>query len=272
MLSSKRIFQIIGVFCVPIFVFFVAVGALYLGQRGLVFRQTSDSVEQIKSIQKKYSIKELSVQSDDVRLVGGVIAPKDGNSTTILYFGGQSEHVWTRATRLEWLTGAGYGFAFFSYRGYDLSEGIPSATEILKDSLVVYDAVRTSGKIVVMGYSLGTGPASYVASHRAVDGLIMISPYARLSNIAAQEYPWAPVRLLLLHEIDSLSWISGVKSSVLLLHGTRDRLIPDTESSILFENLSSKKSLVRIPNQGHGKMLKNAEVKKAILAFLAELK
>ena len=65
----------------------------------------------------------------------------------------------------------GYNIAIISYPGYENSEGEDSEQTLKEMGLCVYDAMAIredvdSDKIYLMGYSLGTGVANYVASQR----------------------------------------------------------------------------------------------------------
>ena len=63
--------------------------------------------------------------------------------------------------------------AAFHYRGYAPSEGEPSEAALFEDALHIYDILvesRRPAKIVVAGFSLGSGVAAYLAAHRPLDG------------------------------------------------------------------------------------------------------
>lgn len=78
--------------------------------------------------------------------------------------------------------GQGINMITLDYPGYGRSGGIPSEHTMKVMALSAYDDIISRSdmqnqKIVLMGYSLGTGIANYVASKRDVDGLILMAPY-----------------------------------------------------------------------------------------------
>ncbi len=117
----------------------------------------------------------------------------------MIYFGGNGEEV-------SWLVPEfsrvpDWAALLVNYRGYGLSEGQPSETKLYRDALALYDrATRRpdidSGRVIVMGRSLGTGVATYLASQRPVAGVVLISPYDSLVQVAREAYPFLPVNLL----------------------------------------------------------------------------
>ena len=93
---------------------------------------------------------------------------------------------------------SGFGLLAMSYRGYPGSGGRPSETALFSDALEIFDwlAERTSD-IVIYGESLGTGIATYAASKRPARALVLEAPFTAAVDIAATQYPWVPVGLLM---------------------------------------------------------------------------
>ena len=88
----------------------------------------------------------------------------------------------------------------FHYRGYGPSSGSPTADALLADSLVIFDDLLQAGareRVITIGFSIGAGVAAYLAAHRPVAGLILVTPFHSLELLAQDLYWWAPVRLLL---------------------------------------------------------------------------
>ena len=66
-----------------------------------------------------------------------------------------------------------------------------------------------------MGRSLGTGIATALASQRTVAGLVLVTPYDSIANVASDRYPWLPVHLLIKDSYDSATGIRQVEAPVL---------------------------------------------------------
>ncbi len=92
----------------------------------------------------------------------------------------------------------GWKVALVNYRGFGISGGSPGRQKVLDDALVIYDALSERedidpGRIVSMGYSLGTGVAVYLSAQRPTAGTILVAPYDKLTLIGFKQSPaYAP--------------------------------------------------------------------------------
>jgi len=75
------------------------------------------------------------------------------------------------------------------YPGYGLYAGIASEEAILQDAVRVFDFVTTAfamppTAVSVVGRSLGTGPATHLASVRQLTSVILISPFESINRVS----------------------------------------------------------------------------------------
>jgi uncharacterized protein len=103
---------------------------------------------------------------------------------------------------------------------------------------------------VIYGRSLGTGLAASLARDVNPRLLILVSPFTSLAAAAAREYPWAPAWILKF-PLHTDAVISDVKSPILLIHGSDDRLIPPADSKKLKALARSPAELLIVPGAGH---------------------
>ena len=95
------------------------------------------------------------------------------------------------------LAADGIGLVALSYRGYAGSSGQPSEQGLLQDAAAAYAftaAQYTPDRIVLWGFSLGTGAAVAVAAEQPVGRLILEAPYTSMADVAARHFPVLPVR------------------------------------------------------------------------------
>ena len=124
----------------------------------------------------------------------------------------------------------------FHYRGYAPSSGRPSAQALLSDSLVVFDYLRQAlahERIVLVGLSIGSGVAAYLARHRPAAGLILVTPFDSLETLARGLYWWAPVGLLLRHRMPTIEFVRGSIVPTALILAARDAVVPARRSAPL---------------------------------------
>jgi len=106
--------------------------------------------------------------------------------------------------------------------------------------------------IFVSGRSLGTGIATYLAAHREVSKLVLITPFDSIVNVAQQHYPIYPVFLMLKDKYDSLKSARDIKAKTLILVAKNDTIIPLSNTQRLIDVFNKKRiKVVTINNRGH---------------------
>ncbi|SMQ75671.1 hypothetical protein SAMN06295905_2377 [Devosia lucknowensis] len=163
----------------------------------------------------------------DASVVNGWYQPPREGMPVILYYKGNSKSFSEEHERYEQFAAAGYGFLAFDYRGFPASPGEISEAGILDDALAAFDwlRARTDAPILIWGRSLGSGPATYVASQRDAAALLLETPFLSAVTVAAERYPILPVGLVMQDQFRNDLWIKDVAEPVLVAHGTADRTI-----------------------------------------------
>lgn len=159
-------------------------------------------------------------------VTGWYQAPAAGKPV-ILYFRGNAQSFSREHARYEAFAAAGYGFLAFDYRGFPGSPGEVTQAHVLEDGIAAFDWLEAKGApIVLWGRSLGSGPATYVASEREADALLLETPFLSAVSVAAERYPYLPVGLLMADQYPVETWIKSVTEPVHVAHGTADTTIP----------------------------------------------
>ena len=104
---------------------------------------------------------------------------------------------------------------------------------------------------MLLGESLGSGVAVQLAARHKVAAVILEAPYTAAVDIAAQAYPWLPVRVLMLDQFLSRDHIADIDAPLLILHGERDRVIPYRSGLRLFDQATAPKTFVSLGAKGH---------------------
>lgn len=151
----------------------------------------------------------------------------------VVHFHGNAE----QAADMEWLAEplgeAGAGLALVEYPGYGLAAGKGSPSE---DALVEAGEKALShltqvlgvsrGQLVLSGQSLGSGVAVELARRGWGRKLLLFTPYTSLPDVAAAAFPFLPTGLLMRDRFESLDKAAQIRVPVLVVHGTRDEVIP----------------------------------------------
>jgi pimeloyl-ACP methyl ester carboxylesterase len=197
------------------------------------------------------------ITPDGTHLRGWMVRNSTESQTPlVIYFGGsgsESSEMIPFAKNLK-----GWSMALVNYRGFGLSEGTPTQSIVLADSLLIYDSLAAgtdidAEHIVIMGYSLGTGVAVSLSSQRSVAGTILVSPYDYWTLIGAKQTPlYAPLSGFMKHYFNSISLAPEIKDPMLCLIGSNDTSVPPNLSRRLAGAWGGETNVIEYPGEDHG--------------------
>lgn len=173
---------------------------------------------------ERSDVEKIQLSNQDINLNVWKIAP--GNRKAIIYFGGNAEPVSKNIDPFrEYLSG--FDIYLLNYRGYGGSDGSPSEVAFYDDAIKLYDHISSDyDSISIIGRSLGSGVATYVASQRPTERLALITPYDSIENVAQEKFPIFPVSLLLTEKYNSAGRAHLISSPTLIITAEHDRVIP----------------------------------------------
>lgn len=233
--------------------------ALFAFQRSLIY------FPQPREIKTPQSTMILPVE--DAELVV-TIRPRVGPKA-IVYFGGNAEDVSLNLPSFD-KAFPDHALYLLHYRSYGGSSGTPSEEAIQQDALTLFDKVRAEhSDIAVIGRSLGTGVAVRLSSQRSVSRLILVTPYDSLQEIAADQFPYAPVKWLLRDKFDSGKYASRITIPTAIVAAEHDEVIPSSSTKKLFERFGKGVASMKvIPATGHNTISNSSEYLAAIQVAL----
>ena len=184
----------------------------------------------------------------------------------ILFFHGNGEIASDYDDIAPFFTQIGVNFFVADYRGYGFSGGEPTFSDMMKDAHSIFDGFKQmleqkgySGRIFVMGRSLGSAPAIELACNyqEQLGGLIVESGFADVIRLFA--YIGVPVEALGLDQVQvplNLERMPLISIPTLIIHGEYDRLIPVQEGELLYRDSGAQdKRLLIIPKADHNDIL-----------------
>src|SRR5688572_3605606 len=142
----------------------------------------------------------------------------------------------------------------FYYRGYAPSAGEPSAEALATDALETFDfAVDLThrARSIAVGFSIGSGIAAALAASRKLDGVILVTPFASLREVAQAAIPWVPLGPFFGHEIDAAAAIEKTEAKVAIIAGSRDDIVPARCTEALREKVPNLVFDRTIEGAGH---------------------
>jgi pimeloyl-ACP methyl ester carboxylesterase len=213
-------------------------------------------------------------REEGVKLRGWLVKAAEARAPLVIFYGGNAEELSWQMTE-PWP--ADWSLALVNYRGYGESDGNPSEAALFADALVVFDALARRpdvdpARIVLVGRSLGSGVAVYVAAERPVAAVVLISPYDSMTAVGQRHYPWLPVGRLLKHPFDSASRAPRIRAPLLAIAGGHDRIIPPAHSRKLVAAWGGPKRFVELEEADHNDLSGAPKYWPAIDGFLREIR
>ena len=243
----------------------VIIAGMYFVQGWLLFPTALAGTARVRL---PASTQRLEVQTPEgERLAGVRIPPAEATAqgaSTLLGFGGNAWNAEATALTLHALFPHRNAVAFH-YRGYPPSSGRPSAQALFSDSLAIFDHLSQAsggGPILPIGFSIGAAVAAYLAKHRPVVGLILVTPFDSLEAVARDFYWWAPVGPLLRNRMPTIEFVCGSNVPTALIIAERDTIVPKRRSAPLraaIENLVFERAI----DAGHNDLYDHPDFAKA---------
>ncbi len=175
----------------------------------------------------------------------------------VLYFHGNSRSIKGWARYAKDFYRYNYDVVLVDYRGFGKSTGKRSEKGMFTDMQFVYnELVKTypQNHILVYGRSLGSGFAAKLAADNTPRYLILDAPYFSFKKTIERFLPILPVKYILRYHLRTDKWITKVNCHTYILHGTKDFLIPISNSEKLQQLNPRKITLIRIHGGGHNNL------------------
>jgi hypothetical protein len=228
----------------------------WLIERSLVFRPSSAA--------------EFWGKPDDPRSQDVTFASSDGNTISARWVptetsqhgavlvahgnGGNLTHRGKLAADIRRELGA--GVLLFDYPGYGRSTGSPTEESCYASTDAAYNWLveeqkLAPGRIVLLGESLGGGPAVELATRVEHRALVLVFTFTSLPDAAKYHYPFLPTRTAMRTRFDNLQKMPNCPRPVFIVHGTADRTVPFSHGEKLFEAANEPKQLIPVSGAGH---------------------
>jgi len=181
----------------------------------------------------------------------------------IVIFHGNAGNACDRVYFLDFLKEFNSNLVVFEYPGYGKDLNTPGEAIFLKQALELILHIKRKDQdnlpVYLMGESLGTGVATFVATQTDIKGLILISPYTSIAQVGQHHYFWLPVKFLMKHKFLAHTWAGQTRTPAILFHGINDDIIPVHFARQQILNFKGEKELIEIPNCGHNDIIDTGE-------------
>jgi len=191
--------------------------------------------------------------SDGLHLRGALVAPARADLPVILYFHGNAEAAARNLDLAADLARLGWGVALAEYRGYGGMPGSPTEEGLYADGEAALEALAGQGlassQLVLVGRSLGTGVAVEMALRGHGRALVLVGPPTSMVDMGRLMVgPLA--RWAVADRFDSTAKAPRIRLPTLIVHGTRDEVVPFRMGEALSARFPNAR-LLALPGVGH---------------------
>ena len=180
----------------------------------------------------------------------------------ILYFHGKGALIGDRGSvnRYKLFRDVGFNVLAAEYRGYgDSGDATPSETGVYADARAAWSYLTGTlhvdgARVVIYGWSLGSGVATELATEVHPAGLVTEGTFTSAPAVGRVMYPWAPTGLIMENRFDNLSKVKGLNVPHLLLHGRKDDVVPLSQAERILAAAPDPTRLVSL-DAGHSAVI-----------------
>jgi uncharacterized protein len=233
---------------------------LFFMQERLIFHPQKLPADYL--FQFEYPFEEFTATTPDNQSLHGILFKSDSSRGLIFYLHGNAGSLASWGEAAYPYVKLGYDVFMPDYRGYGKSTGrISDEQTFYSDMQLCYDQMMRrypENKIVIIGYSIGTATAAFLASVNRPRMLMLQAPYYSLTGLALDHYPFIPP-FLIKYPFETNRYIASTSAPVYIFHGDQDEIIPVEESYRLEKHLKPTDQLFILKGQSHNGMNRNPE-------------
>lgn len=262
-------FVVISLFTFLGIIYLLYVSYIYFNQAEMVF--IAHKLPKNYKFEFNQKFEELNIPSFDNKKLNGLLFKTPNPKGLIFFLHGNAGSLDSWGNAAHVYTNLGYDIFILDYRGFGKSEGqIENQEQVFKDISIVYDKVKSDYKnkeTIIIGYSIGTGLATYLASIKNPNKLILQAPYYNFLEFSTTRAPYFP-DFLKKFQFETDKYITKVKAPIFIFHGNQDQLISIENSTRLQKLLKPIDAFFELENQGHLGINDNEEFKEKLKVIL----
>ncbi len=211
---------------------------------------------------------ELKIKTDDDKWLSGVLFKANNSKGLVFYLHGNAGSLRSWGEVAVNYTNQNYDLFMLDYRGYGKSQSeIKSQEQLFNDLQNAYNMLKqqyAENNIIVLGYSIGTGPAAKLASANNPKLLVLQAPYYSLTDMMKHSYPTVLPSFILKYKFETNRYLKDCRVSVVIFHGDADEVIYYGSSLKLTKEFKSGDTLITLKGWGHNNMTDNKEYQKGM--------
>lgn len=250
----RIILKLVAVF---VFLYCILLALVYFNQEDIVFHP--EKLAKDATFEFNVPFEELFLQANDGLPLNALHFKAEQAREIVLFFHGNGGCLSNCGNEAEYFVKKGYDVLMYDYRTFGKTKGNLDEGKMYLDALTAFDYLVTKGfkanQITVIGRSLGTTFAAYVAAKRETKQLILYSPYYSVKALGSEKYPFVP-GFLIKYPFETNTFFGEITEPITAFHGKNDGTIPFTHAKRLKKVKPSMK-LILLQDVGHNNLEDN---------------
>jgi uncharacterized protein len=250
---TRRVLQVLAAI---VAVIVVVLALAYAFQRKLIYLPSTDPVPAAGTVLP--GARDVRLTTADGLTLGAWYLPaaRSDPGATVLLAPGNAGDRSIRAPLAQALAARGMSVLLLDYRGYGGNPGDPTEAGLAMDvraarAYLVDDLGVPPERLVYFGESLGAAVVTELATEHPPGGLLLRSPFTELADVAAEHYPFLPVRLLLKDRFPLVAHIRRVHVPTVVVYGSADTVVPSEQSRTVVRVAGGPVTSVEEPGADH---------------------
>lgn len=231
--------------------------ALYFLQEKFLFHPETIPADQPLKITQAHEELTLPVTSERLLHITRFPVADSLRKGVLIYFHGNRGNVERHASRAELFLAQGWEVWMPDYPGYGKSTGPRTEQTIKEEAEIVFKLARSRfavDSIIIYGRSMGSGPASWLASRVDCRRLILESPYTSIPDLMWDYTYIYPTSIMSKYQFNNAEILADVDAPVSIFHGTDDRIISIKHSRRLLRAAPARNTLTEIREAAHNNL------------------
>ena len=259
--SLSRVWHVLRI---ALLVWLGMVAILALSQHSMIYHPAREEAVSLARLARSSGFEPWTNEQGEVIGYRSLPANDDPRpSLAILITHGNAGHALHRAAYLPILRAAKPAHAvavyILEYPGYGARSGIPSQSSFLEAAKEAIGQIPKDSSLVLLGESIGTGVASATAGAypERVTGVLLLTPFDTLANVASYHYPLLPVRWIMRDQYPAGEWLTNYHGPVAMILAGKDTIVPAKLGKALYDKYSGPKKLTVAERADHNDLLHN---------------
>ena len=275
-LNSKWILLIL-----PLSVLIISLGVL-ISMQGIFFFHPNNDISSYNELKKDNNYEEVEIKTSKGKTIYGWLKrnKQSSSSPTVIFFLGNAENSssvvrnFRDSGKINYFDN--FNLLIMDYPGYGKTKGfVDNDKTFLNFGTEIYDWAEKQefvdkNNILVMGYSIGTCAATYVASVRDVTGLVLVAPYDEALSLYNDKINvfHGPIKLLTKFKLEAKKYAPNVDVPVLIFASKADEVINYNFSENLSHYFNNIDEFITLENIKHSYYYNQYEVWDRIQNYL----